>query len=650
VTDPADCVLRECRAIPGAQSECLLQLSQRGRVRLGAKKLFCAANGTAGSRTIPVSALLLAFFFVIAAGSAAAKVRYTISLSDPARHLVQVTMEIPLGVDARELQLPVWNALYQIRDFSQNMNWIRAEDGNGKSLKLMQLNKSRWKISGAECGARVQYEMRSDSPGPYGAQLNPHHAFFNLAEILLYADDTRNERAEVEFRNIPVQWKIATPLPQESGGGAYLAENYDRLVDSPVEIGTFGETDFTATCGAYRVVVDSSDATAVLKKIVTPIQRIVSAATDWMGHCPFQNYMFIYHVSESPGRGGMEHACSTAITLSEKDVSDIPEKFTGVTAHEFFHLWNVKRIRPQSLEPVDYTKENYTPSLWFSEGVDSTVGEYIRLRAGLLDESNYLDHLGQEITELENRPAHLTQSVEQASIDAWLEKYPYYGLPTRSISYYNKGELLGVLLDLCMRDASNDQATLRDLFRWMNDRYGKPGKAFADSEAVEHSAEMLSHADLREFFQRYVSGVDEIPWDSLFARVGLRVIKIEVALADPGFDAVQEFDQPPIVVEVHPGSQAEQSGLKTGDVILQINGQPTGHEFEAQIAKLGPAETLRLVVRREGAGHQKQLQWKLGAHKQTVFHLEDVPGITAQQKGCRAAWLFGPTEKSQHQY
>jgi predicted metalloprotease with PDZ domain len=200
-----------------------------------------------------------------------------------------------------------------------------------------------------------------------------------------------------------------------------------------------------------------------------------------------------------------------------------------------------------------------------------------------------------------------------------------------------------------MRDASNDQATLRDLFRWMNDRYGKQGRVFADSETVEKSAEMLSHADLRGFFQRYVSGVDEIPWDSFFARVGLHLIKIEVALADPGFDAVQEFDQPPIVVEVHPNSQAEGAGLKTGDVILQINGQPASHEFEAQIAKLGPGETLHLVVRREGDG-QRQLQWKLGAHKQTVFHLEDVPGITAQQKGCRAAWLFGPTEKSQHQY
>src|SRR2546430_8495655 len=167
----------------------------------------------------------------------------------------------------------------------------------------------------------------------------------------------------------------------------------------------------------------------------------------------------------------MEHAYSTAIEVNAQVLTDNPLAFADVTAHEFFHLWNVKRIRPQSLEPVDYTKENYTPALWFSEGVDTTAAECIELRAGLLDERHFLDQLGQEITELENRPAHLTQSAEQSSLDAWLEKYPRYGLPVRSISYYNKGKLLGVLLDLAVRDASYDQASLRELFRSMDEQY-----------------------------------------------------------------------------------------------------------------------------------------------------------------------------------
>src|SRR5438876_542011 len=214
---------------------------------------------------------------------------------------------------------------------------------------------------------------------------------------------------------------------------------------------------------------------------------MVASAAQWMNDCPFQDYLFIYHTSDSSD-GGMEHAFGTAINLPVSDFEKDLGPFIAITTHEFFHLWNVKRIRPQSLEPIDYTKENYTPALWFSEGADSTVGEYIRLRAGVLDERHYLDHLSQAITELENRPAHLTQSVEQSSIDAWLEKYPYYGLPERSISYYNKGELLGVMLDLTMRDASHDQSSLRELFGWMNQHYAKQGKFFADSEGVRQPA------------------------------------------------------------------------------------------------------------------------------------------------------------------
>ena len=573
---------------------------------------------------------------------AQAPVRYVIALENPDRHLVRITMQIPAGPNTHELQLPVWNALYQVRDFSQYMNSIRAEDSSGHSLPITGLNKSRWRIAGSQNGAHVEYEMFADSPDPYGAQVTSRHAFFNLAEILLYADDERGGPVQVQLRKLPPQWKIATTL--ESTQDAYLAKNYDQLVDSPVEIGTFTEVDFNGNCGTYRIAVDSSDAAAILKKIIPPIQRIVSTATNWMNDCPFQNYLFIYHVSDSSG-GGMEHAYGTAITLPAKSLTDNLDSFIGVTAHEFFHLWNVKRIRPQSLESVDYTKENYTTALWFSEGVDSTAAEYIRLRAGLLDERHYLDHLSQEIAELQNRPAHLRQSAERSSLDAWLEKYPYYGLPERSISYYNKGELLGVMLDLAMRGASNDQASLRDLFRWMNEHYAKQGKFFADSAAVEQAAESLSHAGLRDFFQKYVSGVDEVPWDSFFAPVGLHVIRAEITLPEPGFEAVQKFDQPPSVVQVAAGSEAERAGLKSQDEILQINERPAGRTFEVQIRNLAPGAELRLTVRRDGV--ERQLHWKLGSRNETIFQLQDVPGITAQQKARRAAWLFDQTANRQ---
>ena len=596
------------------------------------------------------AALLL--LCVAIAPTAFADVRYVISLADPQRHLVQVTMEIPAGRDSHELQLSVWNALYQVRDFSKYMDWIRAETATGQPLQLTQINKSRWKINGTAQGARVVYEMFSDDPGSYGAQLNAHHAFFNLAEILLYADDLRDGAVKVSVKNLPPQWKIATPLQQQ--GSDYTSQNYDRLVDSPMEAGTFEEQDFAGPCGRYQVVLDWEVAQGeeeaklksrgILAEIVPPIQRIVASASAWMNDCPFKQYMFIYHASESPGTGGMEHAYSNAITLPEKDFTGNLDSLLSVTSHEFFHLWNVKRIRPQAFEPVDYTKENYTAALWFSEGVDSTAGEYIRLRADLLDEQHYLQHLSGELTELENRPAHLTQSVEQSSLDAWLEKYPYYGLPDRSISYYNKGELLGVALDLAMREASNDGTSLRNLFRWMNEHYAKQGKFFDESAAVREAAETISHAHLQDFFQKYVSGTEEIPWDNLFARVGLHVVRSEVKLADPGFEAVQKFDQPPTVVEVQPGSSAERAGLKADDQIVQLNGKPIAREFDKELAQVGPGESLRLSVRRNGA--QQELEWKVGGRKHTLFQLRDIPNITPQQRKRRALWLFDKNENT----
>jgi predicted metalloprotease with PDZ domain len=577
----------------------------------------------------------LFIFLLCACIRAQTQVRYTISLADPERHLVRVQVNLPSGEASRELQLPVWNALYQVRDFVQNMTWIRAQDPNGRALPLRQLNKGRWQASGAQNGAHIEYEIFADTPGPYGAQLNSHHAFFNLAEILAYTDDQRNSPVEVKFERVPGKWKIATSLSLDAG--AYQADNYDRLVDSPVEIGTFADKVFTGACGTYQVVFDDANAVPLLDSLVPPIKRIVDGATKWMNDCPFQRYLFIYHVADYSD-GGMEHPFSTAITLPASVFEKEPDHFIGITTHEFFHLWNVKRIRPQSLEPVDYTKENYTTALWFSEGVDTTAADCIALRAGLLDERHFLDSLGQQITELESRPAHLNQSAEQSSVDAWLEKYPRYGLPERSISYYNKGNLLGVLLDLAMRNASQDRASLRELFRFLNDHYAKQGKFFADSEAVREAAESLSNTDLKEFFRDYVSGVDEIPWDKFLAAVGLRALTVEATFADPGFEAIQSFDQPPIVVSVQPGGEAERAGLKSQDQVLKVNGQRTGRNYERQIAELGPGEMLSLVVRRDGAEHN--LHWKLGKREQTVYQITDLPQVSSEQKARRKAWLF----------
>lgn len=580
----------------------------------------------------------------VAAAQSPSPVSYTISLASPEKHLVDVQIFLPEGAAQRDLQLPVWNALYQIRDFAQYINWIRAKDRAGNPLPLRELNIGRWQIQGAERGAIVEYEIYADAPGPFNAQLDPHHAFFNLAQLLIYPVDARSAPQQVRFSHLPEGWHVATPLDAASAG-EFTAPNYDRLVDSPVEIGEFQESDFDEGGAHYRVIVDADSTDYNMAKIVAVLRKIVVAATAWMNDRPFENYMFIYHFPRGPAGGGMEHAFSTAIDIGAGAMRQSLDALAGVTAHEFFHLWNVKRIRPQTLEPVDYTKENYTRALWFSEGVTSTAEGTIQLRAGLLDERQYLLRLGELISELERRPAHLTQSAEDSSLDAWLEGYSYYRRPDRSVSYYNKGELLGVLLDLEVREVSHGQASLREVLQWMNANYARKGRYFNDSAGVREAAEAVSHARLDSFFAKYVAGTDEIPWDDFFRSVGLRVEEMPNTVTDLGFTASRNFDGPMTVSAVTPQSEAEQAGLRVGDILVELQGKPAGQESREELARLNPGDTLTVKVRSR-RGPDRELKFKVGSRQEISYELRDLDPVTTQQRARRVAWLKGEAQST----
>ncbi|MFY9979987.1 MAG: PDZ domain-containing protein [Candidatus Sulfotelmatobacter sp.] len=582
--------------------------------------------------------------FCVAFSSCHAVTSYNISLANPEQHLVQVQIILPEGSAERELQLPVWNALYQIRDFSQYVDWVRAKDRAGRALAVRALNPSRWQITGAQQGAIVEYQIFADSAGPFGAQLNSHHAFFNLGEILMYPVDARGQPMLVRFDQIPASWHLATPLAATSDG-RFSADKYDRLVDSPIEIGSFHESDFDESGAHYRVIIDADPGDYDGEMIVAMLHKIVAAATNWMDDRPFNSYMFIYHFPHGPAGGGMEHAYSTAISLNADALARDPELLSSVTAHEFFHLWNVKRIRPETLEPVDYTKENYTRALWFSEGCTSTAADFIQLRSGLLDERRFEQELSADIGELQGRPAHLTQSAERSSLDAWLEGYPYYRRPERSVSYYNKGELLGILLDLAVRQASQGQASLREVFRWMNKNYAKKGTFFPDSDGVLQAAEAVSHADLQPFFQKYVAGTEEIPWDDFFRTVGLHIVQTANTVADAGFSASRNFDGHMIVTTVAPGSQAELAGLEVGDTIVEINGNPPGQESTESVAALSPGDTIAVKIQSRRNG-ERELKWKVGGREEISYDLKDLENVTSAQRAARTAWLKGEAQNS----
>lgn len=572
-------------------------------------------------------------------------VRYIISLARRPEHLVGVRILLGPGRSERDVQLPVWNALYQVRDFSQNVSSVRAKAATGQPVVVQKLDKTTWHLSGVSPGAEIQYEVFANQSGPFGAELNSQHAFFNLAEILMYPVEGRNSPAEISFTDLPPGWRIATELPSSGEGltaPGFTAQNYDRLADSPVELGTFQESDFDQGGGHYRVVVDAEPSDYDMRKIVSTLRRLVSAATAWMDDQPFQTYLFLYHFPRGPAGGGMEHADSTAIDISAGRLAENPQALGDLTAHEFFHLWNVKRIRPQRLEPIDYTKENYTRALWFSEGVTTTAGNIIRVRAGLLDDARNLKGLADEIAELQRRPAHLIQSAEESSLDAWLEKYDYYRLPTRSISYYNKGYLLGVLLDLQVREDSRGSASIREVFRWMNENYARKGLYFPDSEGVRRAAEAVSHSDLGWFFQKYVAGTDEIPWDDFFRSVGLHLVQRVISIPDLGFIATQNFDAAPIVSAIVAEGAAERAGLSVGDTILEINGQRVNDSVARHLAALLPGERLRLRVRNSAGEHE--LQWRLDTRQEIELQLADLDKIAPAQKSRRAAWLRGEAQ------
>jgi predicted metalloprotease with PDZ domain len=462
-------------------------------------------------------------FFCLAllavAAPARATIRYEISLARPAQHQFHVTMTIPDVRQSVTVQIPAWNTLYQIRDFGYHVQGLHAIDAAGKPLRVSRSDKQTWTIQG-QGEIRVEYADYWDETGPFGTQLNNEHAFLNLAMVLCYIPDRRAEESDVHFSDVPQAWRTAVELPAADGAAGYRAPSYDALVDAPVEIGPLDMFQFQAAGRPIRVAIHGDSVDHV--RLTDMLTRIVQYETGLMGGPPFSEYLFIYHVGRDFGGGGMEHANSTTIGVGSA------AQLANVSAHEFFHLWNVKRIRPQSLEPVDYTREMWTPSLWFAEGVTNTYAAYALVRSGVWNQGQFFTDLTQQINELQARPARHWQSAEESSLDAWFEKYEIYNEPAFSVSYYNKGQLLGVGLDIVLRDATDNRASLDDVLRRMNQEYAQKGRFYPDSagiravaEEVDRDAAPGARIDLGDFFARYVAGTDELPLADWLSRAGL---------------------------------------------------------------------------------------------------------------------------------
>ncbi len=469
------------------------------------------------------------------AGPASATIRYRVSLANPEQHIFQVSMTVPVEGQQVVVALPAWNALYQIRDFSLRVKGISegfsGDCGSPKAgpPEIHMLDKQTWRASvsgtcppGGHNSFEIRYSILWNDGGPFDTQLNDHHAFINLAEVLMYVPDRRAEDVAVTFSDVPAGWKTTAQLDAAPDANTYTAPSYDALVDAPVEAGKFDEFEFSSGGTRIRVVVDAAHWDK--GRLEDALRQITAYQLQLMGGSPpfdppDRGYMFIFHIgpfSEVSG-GGMEHANSTAIS------GPSVESVASTAAHEFFHVWNVKRIRPQALEPVDYTREQYTRALWFAEGVTNTYSSFTLARTGLWSKKQFFADLASQISDQESRPARVWQSAEDSSLEAWFEKYEVYNAPDRSISYYTKGQIIGVLLDVAIRDATDNHKSLDDVLRRMNVEYAQQHKFYDESEGIRAAIEEVSGKSFEDFFRRYVSGTAEIPYNELLAPAGLEL-------------------------------------------------------------------------------------------------------------------------------
>jgi predicted metalloprotease with PDZ domain len=598
------------------------------------------------SKPRPYRLWLALFALTFIAAPVRAEIDYGISLEHPEQHLFHVTMNIPDVSGEVIVAMPAWTALYQVRDFAMHVQRVEAAVGD-KPVPIEKLDKQTWRIT-ASGMVTVRYDTYWDDGGPFGTELNTQSAFINPAMIFMYVPNRRNEEVRVAMSELPIGWSAAGggPLRMTTHHGMspdhgpitiwwFGAGSYDEFTDSPIQLGKLEFFDVPDAQPPVHVVVLGDD---WRKKVLQEeLRRIVAYEVKLMEGAPYKEYTFLLRFGKAATGegGGMEHMDSTAISVR----SD--EEFANIGAHEFFHLWNVKRIHPASMDPIDFTKEQYSRAFWFAEGVTNTYASYTMVRTGLWNKSQFYDDFSQQIAELESRPANKWQSAEQSSLDAWFEKYPLYNRPTNSISYYTKGQVLGVLLDILIRDRTNDEHSLDDVMRAMNEQFGKTGNGYRDSLDIRLTAEKVAGGSFEEFFDRYVAAADPLPYRDVLAKAGLQLRAEERKHATLGF-SVERENGALTVDSVEPESAAEGAGLRRGDVIVSWNGAepPRGLERWASSHKKGTS--VKIGVRREDG--QATVEFALGEVSETFYRTVEDEHAGEKARRIREGILRGTTQ------
>ena len=539
---------------------------------------------------------------------AAPALHYRVDIGDINAHLFRVTLTIPKPAAQQRVSLPVWiPGSYLVREFAKNLQRLEASQAKGKNsvaVALTQRDKSSWQIDCSPAKPLVlTYEVYARDNSVRTAWLDAQRGFFNSTSVCLQVQGQEDSPHVLELPKPSAAsgctgWSVATGLTAQKinaqGFGSYLAANYDELSDCPVEMGTFWSETFRAGGVTHRFVVAGAAASFDGARLIADTQKICEAEIRfWHGKAkpPYKSYLFMLNAVDD-GYGGLEHRNSTALICKRKDLPRLGQKaagegyttLLGLISHEYFHTWNVKRLRPAEFARYDYSQENYTELLWFFEGFTSYYDDLFLRRAGLIDSALYLKLITRTINQVLQTPGRHVQSVAESSFDAWVKYYRQdENTANHTVSYYTKGSLVALCLDLALRSGSG--SSLDDVMRglWRKSEGGPISEADVLAVVTE-----LGNADIAQQLQSWVHSTNDLPLRELLAQHGINT-KVEPAqLAQRLGLRVQENHSVQIKTVLR-GSPAEQAGMMAGDEWLAL-------EAEGQRWRIGKLDDVLLYA------------------------------------------------------
>ena len=569
--------------------------------------------------------------------------RYTLAMPAPQTHYFEVKMDLGgFPADYTDVKMPVWApGSYLVREFSKNVEGFQARTAGGQALAVEKINKNTWRVRHPkQASFQVSYKVYAFELTVRTSFVDADHGYLNGTSVFMYPADNKMLGSTVVVQPAAGWSQVSTSLRPGPGKFTYKAASYDELADSPIEIGNQKVLEFTANGTPHQVAMYGTY-TADDAKLVADLKKVCEEAHRVVGQNPLDRYLFIVHNLERGG-GGLEHLNSTTLEVTRTAYGTEAgyKSFLGLAAHEYFHLWNVKRIRPVALGPFNYDQENYTNMLWVSEGFTEYYSKLINERAGILSREEYLGRLGNAITEVENTPGNRVQSAAEASFDAWIRFYrPNENSANSQISYYSKGDLIGTLLDLNIAEATKGAKHLDDVFRVLYDAYyKKAGRGFTDKEFQDAVAQVAGRR-YDDFFQSSVYGTKTLDYATALGYAGLALTSTPLS---PNGTLGANFSNRTgklLVASVLRDRAAWSAGLNVNDEVLLINGAAP-NEQTVQALLGGPVDTeVKLQLRRDGL--TRDLTLKMLPNPDRKYQIQPLPNPTAAQQRVLAKWL-GP--------